>query len=85
MSEAPPKLYASLTGPLLGLYLPLPFDNPIAARLALNTSKIKSLWCSVYTRAEAEQSIRDFGGQILPASMAKHLDYDAHELRKAGF
>jgi hypothetical protein len=85
MTAQIPKLYASLTGPLLGLYLPLPFENPIAARLALNTSKLKGLWCSVYTRAEAERCVRDHGGQMLPASMAKHLDYDTHELRKAGF
>jgi hypothetical protein len=85
MSTPQPVLYASLTGPLLGLYLPLPFDNQIAARVALNTSRLKGLWCSVYTRPEVEQQIKEYGGVLLPARFAELLDYDAHEVRKAGF
>lgn len=81
-----PELYASLTGPLLGLYFPLPrFLNPMSARVALNTSKLKGLWCSVYTREEVGRQIKQFGGLMLDDGYARLLDFDSHALRAEGF
>lgn len=75
-----PTLYASLTGPLLGLYYPLPFHNEDECRRALNSSRLKSLWCSIYTQAEVAEQIAEYGGTIMPSEFAAKLDYDHHEV-----
>lgn len=49
-------LYAGLTGPLLGAYLPLPVEEKAEAQRMLNGSKLKSLWCAVYTEEELTAS-----------------------------
>jgi hypothetical protein len=49
-------LYAGLTGPLLGAYLPIPADDKVEAARMLNGSKLKSLWCAVYTEEELAAS-----------------------------
>jgi len=73
------KLYASLTGPLLGVFYPLPTDDEILARRMLNSSKLKNLWCSVYT---VQQIWNNTLKMRLPAptylddSFAQKLDYD---------
>ena len=69
-------LYASLTGPLLNIYYPLPFNDHIKNRVALNESKLRSLWCSVYTEEEVDKYIRLYGGLKLHPSFAEKLDYD---------
>lgn len=74
--------YASLMGPLLGIYYPLPFDNERQNRIVLNTSKLSKLWCSVYTRNEVEEQIKRFGGQMLPDEFANKLDYDSFAVEK---
>jgi hypothetical protein len=76
------RSYASLMGPMLGVYYPLPFDNELQNRAALNTSRLSKLWCSVYTRDEVERQIKDFGGLILPDEFAGRLDYDAFAVEK---
>ena len=76
MSEV--TLFASLVGPLLGIYYPLPFDNERSARIALNTSRLAKLWGGVYTRAQVNESIAKRGGLMLPDSFARKLDYDSH-------
>lgn len=74
-----PKLYASLIGPLLGMYYPLPADlNKTQCRAALNSSRLRSLWHSVYTREDVLEQIGKFGGLMLPDGLASHLDYDSH-------
>lgn len=79
IKSSQPKLYASLVGPLLGMYYPLPADlNKAQCRAALNTSRLKSLWHSVYTREDVLEQIGKFGGQMLPDGLASHLDYDSH-------
>lgn len=72
------KLYASLTGPLLGLYLPAPAEiqTEDQFRVALNTSRLKNLWCSVYDKEQTNESIARWGGQILPDKFSRQLDYD---------
>ena len=72
------RSYASLMGPLLGMYYPLPFDNEWQNRMALNTSRLSKLWCSVYTLEEVEQQIKLYGGFMLPDGFANKLDYDSH-------
>lgn len=72
------KLYASLMGPLVGVYYPLPFNNEGKNRIALNTSRLQHLWCSVYTRKEVEAQIERFGGLMLPDKFVHDLDYDSH-------
>lgn len=49
-------LYAGLTGPLMGLYLPIPADNKAEAGRMLNNSKLKLLWSNVYTEEELDAS-----------------------------
>ncbi len=71
------KLYASLTGPLLGLYLPLPFSSEALNRVALNSSSMKRLWCSVYSEDQTTRCISEYGGTKLPDSFARKLDYDS--------
>lgn len=79
------KRYASLTGPLIGLYYPIPAEmtSGIEERVALNTSKLKSLWCSIYDEKEVDRQIAEFGGVKLPDKLARSLDYDAYEVDKA--
>jgi hypothetical protein len=73
------RFYASLVGPLLGVYYPLPlaFTNS-QCRAALNTSRLRNLWHSVYTGAEVTKQIAQFGGVALAVSFADKLDYDSH-------
>lgn len=71
------RSYASSMGPLLGLYYPLPFDNELQNRKALNTSRLSKVWCSVYSRDQVEEQIKQFGGLMLPDEFATKLDYDA--------
>lgn len=76
-------LYASLTGPLIGLYYPLPFDDERICRVALNTSKLAKLWCAVYTREQVDSAIAEFGGARLADKFAGNLDYDSHAVSTA--
>lgn len=69
--------YASLVGPLIGIYYPLPFDTELKNRLALSSSRLKLLWCSLYDEQQVDEAIREFGGIKLPASFARALDYDS--------
>lgn len=74
--------YASLIGPLTGLYYPLPteLNTYIQQRKALNTSKLKALWCSIYSVKEVDGQIEKFGGQKLPDRLARTLDYEHHKV-----
>ena len=76
------KLYASLIGPLNGLYYPLPTEDEITARQMLNSSKLKMLWCSVYSKEDTEMYIERYGGSMLPDSFASQLDYDSFAVKE---
>lgn len=69
-------LYASLTGPLLGLYFPIPTENKILARFMLNSSKLQKLWCSLYDEKETNILCSTYGGTKLPKEFMFKLDYD---------
>jgi hypothetical protein len=80
----PKQRYASLIGPLFGTYYPLPDAlDEMQCRIALNSSRLARLWASVYTRAEVDKQIAEWGGIILPDSLAAHLDYNYHLVEKA--
>jgi hypothetical protein len=66
------QLYASLTGPLIGLYYPIG-DDEGRGRLALNESKLEKLWCSVYTESQVDEQITQFGGMKLPANYVRRI------------
>jgi len=66
-------MYASLTGPLLGLYFPLPGDDIAENKRLLNSSKLAKLWCSVYPEVEVNKAIKKFGGVKLDESFAMKL------------
>lgn len=73
-------LYASLVGPLFGVYYPIPTDDEATARAMLATSKLAKLWCSVYTAEQLEEILKKFKGTIvLPDRFANNLDYDDFE------
>ncbi len=55
-ADSPPVLYVSLTGPLLGCYLEVETDET-RLRVALNSGKMKHLWCGIYQRADVEDSM----------------------------
>lgn len=74
------KYYASLVGPLLGVYYPLPFDDEGTNRIALNTSRLQRLWHSVYRREGVEAQIELYGGVMLPDEYARRLDYDSYKV-----
>jgi hypothetical protein len=69
---------------MLGVYYPLPFEDPDLCRVALNTSKLKSLWCSIYDEETVDQAMEQFGGVKLPEGFARKLDYDSHAVSQAG-
>lgn len=69
-------LYASLTGPLLGLYTPLPTDDKDTARLMIGSSSLQNLWCSIYTSEQVDEFVTIYGGGKLPDIYASRLDYD---------
>lgn len=75
------RQYASLVGPLMDLYYPLPFDDEILNRVALNSSRLKSLWCSVYTEDQVNKMVLQYGGTKLPDKFANNLDYNAYEVQ----
>lgn len=66
-------MYASLTGPLVGLYFPLPSKSEEENRIALNQSKLQNLWCSIYTEKEVNEHIKKYGGQKLDAHFALRI------------
>lgn len=75
--------YASLTGPLIGMYFPLPaeLETDDQRRVALSTSRLARLWCAVYDEAEVDRQIAEYRhGTKLPDDCARRLDYDAHEV-----
>jgi hypothetical protein len=74
--------YASLIGPLLGLYYPLPFESEAKNRAALASSGLKHLWCSIYDKAEVEKQVARFGGGMLPDGFARKLDYRTEAVEK---
>jgi hypothetical protein len=76
------RRYASLTGPLLGLYYPLPFVQEDANRAALNSSRLKSLWCDIYSAEQADELIKQFGGRKLENVYAQQLDYASAVVHK---
>lgn len=79
------KYYVSLIGPFLGAYYPLPdnLETEAERRMACHTSRLKPLWCSIYTLEETLDQIGRFGGHILPDSFARKLDYDSHKVEMA--
>lgn len=77
------KNYASLTGPLLGFYYPLPFDDHDVCVCAMNTSRLASLWGGIYRSSDVDRLIQEFGGEKLPDRVAQLLDYDSHVVRMA--
>lgn len=74
------RQYASLIGPLLGVYYPLPFADEGKNRVALQTSRLKHLWCSVYTLEETQKQISEMGGIMLDESFVDKLDFNPHEV-----
>lgn len=73
-------LYASLVGPLVGLYYPVPTDDENIARRMMNSSKLRSLWCSIYTKEQVDACIAKYEGSILPDVFARRLDSYAYIL-----
>ena len=71
--STPKPTYASLVGPLIGLYLPLPLQDDAANRRLLNASKLAKLWCSIYTEKAVDAAIAKHGGIKLPPSYARNL------------
>ena len=78
------KHYASLIGPLLDIYYPLPFEDETRNRIALNTSKLGRLWCTIYTEEEVDDCIKNFGGIKLSEYYAERLDYNYDEVFNKG-
>lgn len=78
------KFYASLIGPLLGLYYPLPKECETRAQqyAAMNSSRLGPLWHSLYDEAEVDRQIAEHGGVKLPDAFASRLDYKHHEVFK---
>lgn len=72
-------LYASLTGPLLGIYYCVECTDEIEARVMLNTSSLKKLWCSMYTYEETRVNINKYGGMMFHGNV---LDYDSTEVSR---
>ena len=58
------KYYVSLVGVLLGCFLEVETrddEDDENVRIAMNCSKLQSLWCSVYPEGYIDCYIRDFG------------------------
>lgn len=69
------RYYASLIGPLMGLYFQLPLGLTEAqCRMALNSSKLARLWCSIYKESEIDEQIAKRGGYKV--NNAQLLEYD---------
>lgn len=79
--------YASLIGPLRGLYYPIPdeLDTDELRRAGMFTSRLKDLWHSIYPAAEVQRQVAEFGGTILPDDFARRLDYDSHKVNKVRY
>jgi hypothetical protein len=76
--------YVSLTGPLLGIFLPVVAADENTVRLIMNHSKLKQLWCSVYPLNEAEEQVNRYGGFILGEGAWSRLDFDYQAVMKEG-
>ena len=86
------RFYASLVGPMMGAYYPLPpiekmidefgvhhYNNLYGA--LLNHSRLKSLWCAIYTEDEVNRHLDDYPNTfILPSYLTDRLweDHDHH-------
>ena len=70
------KCYASLIGPLLGIYYPIPIcslQHIDVVGILLSSTKLRSLWCSVYPTHEARRCVDNYGGLLLPDEFAMRL------------
>jgi hypothetical protein len=71
------RYYASLVGPLVGLYYPMPSELSYEqCHHAMNTSKLAKLWCAIYTEEQVDGFLVKYGGQKLNSVRASTLDYD---------
>ena len=76
--------YASLIGPLLGVYYPVNAKDEHTARLMLNSSKLAKLWCGIYDPEMTQGLICDHGGIMLDDAYAQRLDYNCHFVEENG-
>lgn len=79
------KYYASLIGPLRGVYYPLPDElaSEGKRRMAMNTCRLKDMWHSIYLAADVQRQALDFyDSVVLPDDFAKKLDYDSHAVEQ---
>lgn len=78
------RLWASLVGPLFGLYYPCPdaLEDEGQFRVALNHSRLAKLWCAVYSEEEVDALLAAYGGVKLPVKMSVHLDYDSYRVEQ---
>lgn len=75
--------YASLAGPLIGVFYPLPFENELANRFALNNSKLKDLWCSVYSADQCHEMEEDPRYVFLDPKLRHALGFGTHAVELA--
>ncbi len=83
--------YASLTGPLLGWFYELPFEELVTDKgsaqviygVMLNTSKLASLWCAVYTWEDLLKQEAEGYTDTRKIIQGGQLDYQSHEVSKA--
>ena len=68
------RSFASLKGPLSGVFYPLPFAEREANLVTLQGSDLKDLWCDIYTL----QEVREMTPQpvILPYTISRRLTPD---------
>lgn len=65
--------YATLIGPLHGLYFPLPDGTEKQHRDMLNSSALKDLWCALYDEETVDQLMSVYGGIKLPVAQREHF------------
>jgi len=77
------NVYVSLVGPLLGFYALVPGAETLEqARLMCNTDRrLRSLWCSAYTKEEVDRCIEQYGGQII-ILYRDGMEYDYEALQE---
>lgn len=82
------KFYASLTGPFMGTYYPMPveLETEDQCRVACQTSKLSALWCAIYSFDDAMDAVRKHGGALLePGNWGgADVDYDYHKVFSNG-
>jgi len=77
------EIYVSLIGPFMNMYAKVPYaTNNVEARWLCNADRrLKSIWCSTYSKEKVDECIEAYGGSIIEL-YADGMGFDMFEFEQ---